>query len=136
MVVVPVTPLRTTAGWIDSEGYDIEARAEAGTTVTPRQTLNMLQGLLEERFNLKFHRETRELPIYALQVAKNGTKTNLPGPIPAQACRCQAMTVAGLTMTRAERQPDHSRESQTHSHRSAAWSMSRFFFWVRCSTIS
>ena len=72
MVVVPVTPLRTTAGWIDSEGYDIEARAEAGTTVTPRQTLNMLQGLLEERFNLKFHRETRELPIYALQAAKNG----------------------------------------------------------------
>ena|SRR5437588_792013 len=35
------------------------------------------------------------------------------------------MTVAGLTITRAERQPDHSRESQTHSHRFAAPSESR-----------
>ena len=78
MVVVPVTRLRTTAGWIDSEGYDIEARAQAGTTVTPWQTLNMLQRLLEERFNLKVHRETTDLPIYVLQVAKNGPKLESP----------------------------------------------------------
>src|SRR5688572_19385123 len=30
-------------------------------------------------------------------------------------CRCQAMTVAGFTMTKAERQSDHSRESQTQT---------------------
>ena len=34
-------------------------------------------------------------------------------------CRCQAITVSGLTMTRADRQPFHNRESQTHNSRSA-----------------
>jgi uncharacterized protein (TIGR03435 family) len=38
----------------------------------------MLQGLPEERFNLKVHRKTRELPIYALQVAKNGPTLQSP----------------------------------------------------------
>jgi uncharacterized protein (TIGR03435 family) len=34
----------------------------------------MLQGLLEERFKLKIHRETRKVPAYALVVAKGGPK--------------------------------------------------------------
>jgi uncharacterized protein (TIGR03435 family) len=34
----------------------------------------MLQALLEERFQLKSHRETREVPVYALVVDKNGAK--------------------------------------------------------------
>src|SRR5260370_13420898 len=34
----------------------------------------MLRALLEERFRLKFHRETREVPIYSLTVAKSGLK--------------------------------------------------------------
>jgi uncharacterized protein (TIGR03435 family) len=38
----------------------------------------MLQSLLEDRFQLKYHRETRELPVYALAVAKSGPK--LPAP--------------------------------------------------------
>src|SRR5713226_3465 len=40
--------------------------------------------------------------------------------------RCQAMTVSGFTISRAERQPDQRRESQTHSTRSAAFSSSRW----------
>ena len=38
----------------------------------------MLQSLLEDRFQLKIHRETRELPVYALVAAKSGLK--LPPP--------------------------------------------------------
>ena len=34
----------------------------------------MLQVLLAERFNFKFHRETKEMPVYALVVGKNGPK--------------------------------------------------------------
>jgi uncharacterized protein (TIGR03435 family) len=39
---------------------------------TPVQT--MMKGLLADRFQLKVHRETRELPVYDLMIAKNGSK--------------------------------------------------------------
>jgi len=50
------------------------------------QVPEMLQSLLAERFQLKFHRETRDLPIYALLVSKSGhkLKESLPDPeVPA-----------------------------------------------------
>jgi bla regulator protein BlaR1 len=67
--------------WLDSEHYDIEARAEAGT-VSPapvaRESIHqmqlMLQTLLADRFKLKVHRETKEGAVYALVVAKGGPK--------------------------------------------------------------
>lgn len=34
----------------------------------------MMQAILEDRFKLKIHRETREIPVYALTVAKGGLK--------------------------------------------------------------
>jgi uncharacterized protein (TIGR03435 family) len=63
-------------GWIDSDGYDIDAKA-AGSA-NQRQMWLMLQSLLEDRFKLKVHRETKELPVYALTAAKSGLK--LPRP--------------------------------------------------------
>jgi uncharacterized protein (TIGR03435 family) len=62
--------------WINTDGYDIEAKAEGDPS--QRQLLLMLQSLLEDRFKLKVHRETRELPVYAMTVAKGGLK--LPSP--------------------------------------------------------
>lgn len=59
--------------WIDSDRFDIEAKAEGN----PRDAMMagpMLQALLEDRFKLKVHRETRERPVYALMVAKTGLK--------------------------------------------------------------
>jgi hypothetical protein len=44
------------------------------SAATPEQLSLMLQNLLADRFKLKFHRETREVPGYALVVAKNGPK--------------------------------------------------------------
>jgi len=58
--------------WIDSEGYDIEAQPAANTD--PKQEWLMWQTLLGDRFKLKLHRETRELPVYVLTAAKNGFK--------------------------------------------------------------
>jgi uncharacterized protein (TIGR03435 family) len=72
--------------WLDSERWDIEARAPQGT-VPPRSSAFsiaapdtlaiMVQSLLEERFQLKAHRETGELPLYELTVSKNGAKIKL-----------------------------------------------------------
>jgi uncharacterized protein (TIGR03435 family) len=54
--------------------YTVDAKAEDPTKATEEQLLQMLQGLLIERFKLKFHREVKEMPGYTLVVAKNGPK--------------------------------------------------------------
>ena len=58
------------------ERFDIIAKMPEGT-YTEAQQSEMLRSLLADRFKLKVHRETRELPIYALAVAKKDSK---PGP--------------------------------------------------------
>jgi bla regulator protein blaR1 len=62
--------------WISSQGYDIEAKAEGNPSNAQMQ--KMMQTLLEDRFKLKYHRETKEMPVYTLAVAKGGLK--LPDP--------------------------------------------------------
>jgi uncharacterized protein (TIGR03435 family) len=59
-------------GWIDSAHYDIEAKAEGNASAD--QMRLMLQSLLQDRFKLALHHETKELPIYVLAVAKSGLK--------------------------------------------------------------
>jgi len=65
--------------WTQNERFDIQAKAEEGTatgvpatpgTIGPMQ--RMMQSLLADRFKLAVHWETREMPIYALVVAKPG----------------------------------------------------------------
>jgi uncharacterized protein (TIGR03435 family) len=73
--------------WMDSDLWDVEAKAAEGS-VQPRPRLLdlnatagtiqlMVQSLLEDRFQLKVHSETRELPVYELTVAKGGPKAKL-----------------------------------------------------------
>ncbi len=58
--------------WLVSEHFDIDATFKSDTPeASVRQ---MIQTLLAERFKLVLHRETRQLPIYSLTVAKNGPK--------------------------------------------------------------
>ncbi len=59
--------------WFDSDRFEINARAE-GSPGTIMMEGPMMQSLLEDRFNLKIHRETREVPAYALTVTKRGPK--------------------------------------------------------------
>ena len=61
--------------WIDSDRYDIQAKADcSGGALSREQMQLMVQSMLEDRFQLKAHMETRELPIYNLVVAKDGAK--------------------------------------------------------------
>jgi uncharacterized protein (TIGR03435 family) len=61
--------------WIKSRGFDIQAQPAPSATPVPRdQTLRMLQTLLEDRFHLKWHRESPEGPAYALTIARGGPK--------------------------------------------------------------
>jgi uncharacterized protein (TIGR03435 family) len=73
-----VQPFQIAGGpeWIHSERYTIDAKATGN--VSHDKVSLMLQSLLEERFQLKIHRETRELPIFHLVIAKGGP--NLPSP--------------------------------------------------------
>jgi uncharacterized protein (TIGR03435 family) len=60
--------------WLNSDKFDINAKAE-DATLTTDQMLGMLQTLLADRFKLKAHIETRDVPIYALVVARSDGKT-------------------------------------------------------------
>ena len=69
--------------WVNSEKYNVEAKLDPLAAEQLRKLVfdqrkiernHILQGLLADRFNLGLHRETRELPIYALVIAKNGPK--------------------------------------------------------------
>jgi uncharacterized protein (TIGR03435 family) len=62
--------------WIDTPGYDIEAKPEDATDAA--HAWLMLQTLLADRFKLQLHRETRELPVYLLTAAKSGFKPPAP----------------------------------------------------------
>lgn len=57
--------------WMSSDFYDINAKADGATE---KQMMQMLQSLLEDRFKLKFHRESRVLPIFTLTATKSGIK--------------------------------------------------------------
>jgi len=65
--------------WVKTDRFDIQAKvapedAPKLDKLKREQRSAMLQPLLEDRFNLKFHHETREMPVYVLVVAKGGSK--------------------------------------------------------------
>ena len=70
-------------GWLDRNEYDNQARAASGNR---QQMEPMLRNLLTERFNLKEHRQTREMRVYVLAVSKSGARIHpasdgeSPGP--------------------------------------------------------
>jgi uncharacterized protein (TIGR03435 family) len=91
--------------WIDSDRFDVVAKAagdpQFGPNGPPAQMYPMIRTLLADRFKLAVHHETRELPIYALMLARSdgrlgaqmkpaavdcaalrGARGNAPPPIP------------------------------------------------------
>jgi uncharacterized protein (TIGR03435 family) len=71
--LVSTTPVEGGPAWINSERYTINAKADGNASPEMMQG-PMLQSLLEDRFKLKIRRETRQVPLYALTVAKGGPK--------------------------------------------------------------
>jgi uncharacterized protein (TIGR03435 family) len=67
-----VYPLSGGSDGLSTARYDIVAKVPG--EVSKEQTMLMLQSLLAERFKLVLHHETKELPVYALVVGKNGPK--------------------------------------------------------------
>jgi uncharacterized protein (TIGR03435 family) len=65
--------------WIGANHYDIDAKVTPGTDAPPpkltgAQRRQMIQSLLADRFKLIVHDETKDAPIYELQIAKSGSK--------------------------------------------------------------
>jgi uncharacterized protein (TIGR03435 family) len=66
-------PISGGPAWINSDRYQINAKAE-GNVSQAMMAGPMMQSLLEDRFKLKIHRETREVPAYELTAATGGPK--------------------------------------------------------------
>jgi uncharacterized protein (TIGR03435 family) len=78
--------------WVATERFDIQTSIPDGVPSYTRDQLDngnapelqkMLQTMLADRFKLALHRETREMPIYALTIAKSGPKLKEGGPRPS-----------------------------------------------------
>jgi uncharacterized protein (TIGR03435 family) len=63
--------------WTASERWDIAAKLPEGASA--KEVPKMLQALLRDRFQMKVHRETRELPVYALVSCKGELKLKESG---------------------------------------------------------
>jgi uncharacterized protein (TIGR03435 family) len=68
------------AAWLESDKLDITGEPDGQGQPSLAQWKIMIQKLLADRFKLTFHREQKELPVYAIVVGKNGPKlTNSEG---------------------------------------------------------
>jgi uncharacterized protein (TIGR03435 family) len=61
--------------WLSSDRFDVIAKSRSDAT--REQVSLMLQTLLGERFKVRLHKETRNLPIYTLEIAKGGPKLEI-----------------------------------------------------------
>jgi len=104
--------------WSATELYDVEAKVDADTAsrwqkLTSAERLKeeqpMMQALLIERCKLKFHFETKELPVYDLVIAKGGPKMKEAAPSEVETSElsggdgvtltAHALTIENLTPT-------------------------------------
>jgi bla regulator protein BlaR1 len=100
-----ILPIKGGPAWIHSDPYEIKAKAQGPASPAMMQG-PMLQALLQDRFQLRIHRETREGPVYALTPAKSSARLKpfiegscsqmplaaLPPPEPASGQRyCRSM---------------------------------------------
>jgi uncharacterized protein (TIGR03435 family) len=69
--------------WLKSTNFDIQAKIPDG--VSADKVPDMLRTLLEERFGLQMHHDSKEQSVYALVVAKGGPKLTPSTPVTAAA---------------------------------------------------
>ena len=84
MLAYEVKPFQVSGPeWITAERWEIVAKMPEGATRA--QVPAMLRALLEERFKLKVHRESKEQNVYALEQGKGGHKLKEAAPVSATA---------------------------------------------------
>jgi uncharacterized protein (TIGR03435 family) len=89
--------------WIATQRFDIMAKLPAGATKD--QTNEMLQSLLEERFKMTLHRETKDHPVFALVVAKDGPNLKESAADPTETLDTNAPLKPGETQLDTEEGP-------------------------------
>ncbi len=69
-------PKQITGGpaWLESEKFDVTGKPDIAGIPSTNQLKVMVQGLLADRFGLRFHRDKKELSVYAITIAKAGVK--------------------------------------------------------------
>jgi uncharacterized protein (TIGR03435 family) len=72
MYKMPMQHITGGPGWLDSDLWDVEAKADKSYSLDDLHT--MYQNLLADEFKLKFHKEIKEGLVYALIVDKSGSK--------------------------------------------------------------
>lgn len=60
--------------WLDSDKYDVTGEPEGDGQPSEQQWKTMVRKLLTERFQLAFHREKKEIPVYVLTLDKKGPR--------------------------------------------------------------
>jgi uncharacterized protein (TIGR03435 family) len=75
MYRVPMRQITGGPDWLDTDRYNVEAKVERSYSIDDLHI--MYQNLLADRFNLKFHIETKEGPVYALMLDTPGSKMKI-----------------------------------------------------------
>jgi uncharacterized protein (TIGR03435 family) len=77
MFKVPTRQISGGPDWMDTDRFDVEAKTDHPYSIDDLHV--MFQNLLADRFNLKFHKEIKEGPVYALSVDQSGLKMKADG---------------------------------------------------------
>ncbi len=65
--------------WTDAASYDIDGKTFSTEPVTQERKSDVMMALLEDRFSFKIHHDTKEGPIYRLEIAKGGPRLGAHG---------------------------------------------------------
>ncbi|HXS14495.1 MAG TPA: TIGR03435 family protein [Acidobacteriaceae bacterium] len=78
-------PKQVTGGpdWMATEHFDLDVLPDHEGLPSIDQARGIIRKLLAERYGLKFHEDTKELPVYVLSVAKTGSKLTRSGSDPS-----------------------------------------------------
>jgi len=79
--------------WLAQSRFDVAAKIPDGVSAT--HVPEMLQQLLASRFQLQFHRDQREFPVYVLTAAKDGVKLKASESAPGEEVRPGNLNVTG-----------------------------------------
>ena len=80
-------PIEGGPGWMHSARFEIEAQSDGRPSIQMMEG-PMMQAVLEDRFKLKIHRETRQGPVYDLALGKGSPKLK-----PLQEGSCIPVTI-------------------------------------------